>query len=254
MLTREHPTSTVVYADKGARPDPSAFTKPELYHSDVTYELQPPGPTILKLITAPEYGGDTIFSSGAALYSSLSKPYQKYLESLYAVHSGKEQAKGARSAGQHVRREPVENIHPVVRVHPVTGIKSIFVNPGFTRRIVGLSKAESDNTLQFLYNQAVCNPDFSCRILWEQDDVAIWSNSGVVHSASFDFWPERRHALRVTPHAEKPLSVEEYEKSTGRKAKDWQEDRLERMGLEVVKMDLEGKGGVLDKKERGFKD
>jgi sulfonate dioxygenase len=150
----------LVYADKISRPDPTAFAKEELYHSDVTYELQPPGlvrlplpfpirssiashssdspysslscpvQTSLKLVTVPEVGGDTIFSSGSALYSSFSPGFQSYLEGLTALHSGVGQANGSRAAGRHIRREPVESVHPVVRVHPVTGIKSIFVNPG----------------------------------------------------------------------------------------------------------------------------
>lgn len=107
----------VVYADKGALPDRTAFAPIELYHSDVTFELQPPGPTILRLITAPDCGGDTLFTSGSAVYASLSPFYQNYLDNLYAVHSGKEQSKGAVSAGQHIRREAIENAHPVVRVN-----------------------------------------------------------------------------------------------------------------------------------------
>jgi alpha-ketoglutarate-dependent taurine dioxygenase len=107
----------VVYADKGALPDRTAFAPIELYHSDVTFEIQPPGPTILRLITAPDCGGDTLFTSGAAVYASLSPFYQQYLDNLYAVHSGKEQSKGAQSAGQHIRRPAIENAHPVVRVN-----------------------------------------------------------------------------------------------------------------------------------------
>lgn len=122
-------------------------------------------------------GGDTIFSSGAAVYSSLSPYFQKYLESLSAVHSGHEQAKGARSAGQHVRREPIETVHPLVRVHPVTGIKSVFFNAGFARRIVGVPKAESDNVMRFLNEQFAVNHDFTWRVKWEKDDVVIWDVS-----------------------------------------------------------------------------
>lgn len=203
----------------------------------------------MKGITVPEFGGDTLFSSGAALYSSLSPHYQKYLESLYAVHSGVEQAKGAVGAGQHVRRPPIQTLHPVVRVHPATGIKSVFVNAGFTRRIAGVSKAESDNTLNFLYHEFSSNPDFNTRFRWEQDDVAIWDNRVVNHSAMFDFWPERRHAVRVTPHGEKPLSVADYESQFGKPAKDWAVERLQALGLAPLKLE-----SGISKGERGFKD
>jgi hypothetical protein len=122
--------SAVVYNDSSRRPDPAAFSTLELWHSDVTYELQPPSTTTLKLITGPEVGGDTLWSSGYALYSSLSPGFQAYLEGLSAVHSAVAQANGARAAGLPVRREPVETTHPVVRVHPATGWKSVYVNPG----------------------------------------------------------------------------------------------------------------------------
>jgi sulfonate dioxygenase len=119
----------VVYNDSSSRPDPAAFSKLELWHSDVSYELQPPSTTSLKLITGPEVGGDTLWSSAYALYSSLSPGFQTYLEGLSAVHSAVAQANGARAAGTPVRREPIETVHPVVRVHPATGWKSVYVNP-----------------------------------------------------------------------------------------------------------------------------
>ncbi|KAL1674026.1 hypothetical protein EV122DRAFT_269892 [Schizophyllum commune] len=210
----------VVYNDHSRRPDPQAFSKLQLWHSDVSYERQPPSTTSLKVISGPEYGGDTHWSSGYAVYSSLSPGFQKYLEGLTALHSAVAQADGARAAGLPVRRDPIETIHPVVRVHPVTGWKSVYVNHGFTRRIIGVPKAESDAILQFLFHQFAENPDFQARFHWKPNSIAIWDNRVVNHSATFDFWPARRHALRATPHGERPLSVEEFEKQTGRQAKD----------------------------------
>ena len=119
-----------MYNDHSRRPDPSAFSKLELWHSDVSYEIQPPGATSLKLYTGPETGGDTLWSSGYALYSYLSPAMQQYLEGLSAVHSAVAQAEGLRAAGLPVRREPIETVHPMVRVHPATGWKSVYVNPG----------------------------------------------------------------------------------------------------------------------------
>ncbi|KAI0077089.1 alpha-ketoglutarate-dependent sulfonate dioxygenase [Panus rudis PR-1116 ss-1] len=222
----------VVYNDASRRPDPTAFSKLELWHSDVSYELQPPSTTSLKVITGPEYGGDTLWSSGYALYSSFSPSFQKYLEGLYAVHSAVAQADGSRAAGFTVRREPVETVHPVVRVHPVTGWKSIYVNPGFTRRIVGVPKAESDAILDLIFQQIAVNPDFQVRFHWEPNSIAIWDNRVVTHSATFDFWPATRHALRATPHGEKPISVEEYERD-GKVAKDRQIEIWKQQGVDV---------------------
>lgn len=92
------------------------------------------------------------------------------------MHSGVAQAEGSRAAGLHVRRKEIESVHPVVRVHPVTGWKSVYVNPGFTRRILGVPKAESDVILQFLFHQISENPDFQVRFRWERDSIAFWDN------------------------------------------------------------------------------
>ncbi|KAI0663826.1 alpha-ketoglutarate-dependent sulfonate dioxygenase [Cubamyces menziesii] len=236
----------VVYNDGSRRPDPSAFSKLELWHSDVSYEQQPPSATSLKVITGPPYGGDTLWSSGYALYSSFSAGFQKYLEGLSAVHSAVAQADGARAAGHTVRREPVETVHPVVRVHPVTGWKSMYVNPGFTRRIVGLPKAESDAILSLLFHQISENPDFQVRFHWEPNSIAIWDNRIVTHSATFDFWPHVRHALRATPHGERPLSVEAYEKQTGKTARDRQLVIWEQQGLPLPQTDTTVSRGYTD--------
>lgn len=118
----------MVYSDSSHQPDSTSFSK--RWHTDVSYELQPPSTTSLKMLTCPEAGGDTLWSSGYSLYSSLSPGFQTYLEGLSAVHSAFEHANSARAVGLHIRREPIETTHPVVRVHPTTGWKSIYVNPG----------------------------------------------------------------------------------------------------------------------------
>ncbi|KAI9509817.1 hypothetical protein F5148DRAFT_1275078 [Russula earlei] len=222
----------VVYNFSSYRSDQTTHTPLELWHSDVSYELQPPSTTSLKLLTGPESGGDTLWSSGYALYSSLSPGLQAYLEGLSAVHSAVAQADGARAAGVTVRREPIETVHPVVRVHPSTGWKSVYVNPGFTRRIVGVPKAESDAILAFLFAQISQNYSFQVRFKWEPNDVAIWDNRVVTHAATFDFWSTTRHALRATPHGERPISAADYECTTGKRARDRQ--LLEQQGITLL--------------------
>ncbi|KAL0959157.1 hypothetical protein HGRIS_014443 [Hohenbuehelia grisea] len=212
----------VVYHDKT---DPPAIyngvsSKVELWHSDVSYELQPPGLTSLNILVGPEYGGDTMWSSGYGLYSSLSPGLQRYVEGLKAVHSGRDQAQGMVDAKRPVRRWPVDTIHPVVRVHPVTGWKSIYVDPVFTTHIADVPKSESLAILDYLYSQLSGNPELQVRFKWAPGSVAIWDNRIVTHSAIHDYWPATRHALRVITHGEKPMSVEEFEAQTGRKAKD----------------------------------
>lgn len=98
------------------------------WHSDVTYEQQPPGTTFLYILDGPEVGGDTAFVNQVEAYNRLSQPLKQRLHGLKAVHSGIEQAEGSRERGGVVRREPVTNEHPIVRTHPVTGEKALFVN------------------------------------------------------------------------------------------------------------------------------
>jgi sulfonate dioxygenase len=123
-----------------------------------------------------------------ALYSSLSPGMQAYLEGLTALHSAVAQAEGSRAAGLHVRREPIETVHPVVRVHPVTGWKSVYVNPGFTRRILGVPKPESDTILNFLFHQVAENVDFQVRFHWEPNSVAFWDNRVSAVSTQRSAW------------------------------------------------------------------
>ncbi|KAI9025087.1 hypothetical protein CLU79DRAFT_834204 [Phycomyces nitens] len=177
----------------------------EGWHTDVSYELQPPGFTFLKIDTLPPSGGDTLWSSSYAAYDKLSPALQKFLEGLEAVHSGKEQADGAIKAGITQRRQEVEYTHPIIRTHPVTGLKALFIQPGFTRRIVGLSKRESDTILNFLYDHLAGGYDFQVRFKWEEDTVAVWDNRVTSHCAIFDYFGTgRRHGWRVTTQAERP--------------------------------------------------
>lgn len=99
----------------------------------------------------PETGGDTAWTSQVAAYDRLSEPLKAFLEGLRAEHSGFEQAEKAQRDGHFVRRDPVKSYHPIVRVHPVTKQKALFVNRGFTRRIIGLKDEESEAILKLLY-------------------------------------------------------------------------------------------------------
>lgn len=105
---------------------------------------------------------------------------QKYLEGLTALHSAEEQAVGSRAAGRPVRREAVITEHPLIRTHPVTGWKSLFVNPGFVKQIVGVPKMESDMILEYLNNIVVATQELHARFRWEADSVAIWDNRSCV--------------------------------------------------------------------------
>jgi sulfonate dioxygenase len=105
---------------------------------------------------------------------------QKYLEGLTAIHSAEEQAAGSRAAGRHVRREPVVTEHPLIRTHPVTGWKSLFVNPGFVRQIVGVPKMESDAILEYLNGIVITTQELHARFRWGKHSVAFWDNRSCV--------------------------------------------------------------------------
>jgi len=178
------------------------------WHSDVTYEEQPPGTTFLYIFDSPEIGGDTAFVNQVEAYSRLSPAIKERLHGLKAVHSGFEQAQNSRDREGVVRREPVKNEHPLVRTHPVTGEKALFVNSGFTRSIVELKKEESDALLQFLFNHIGRGIDYQARVRWQPKTVVVWDNRVTAHSAILDWTTgERRHLARITPQAERPYET-----------------------------------------------
>lgn len=176
------------------------------WHSDVSYEKQPPGTTFFFILDQPDTGGDTLFLSQAEAYNRLSPEFQKRLEGLRAVHSAVPQAEHSRQRGGPVRREPVETEHPLVRRHPVTGEKALYVNQGFTKRIVGFKVEESEYLLNFLFDHISKGADYHIRATYTPGTVVVWDNRLTAHSATVDFDKViRRHAVRLTPQAEQPI-------------------------------------------------
>lgn len=206
-----YPELHLVYKDANAtfnfERDESITTT--LWHTDVSYELQPPGLTTFFLLSQPSTGGDTLFTSQVSTLKRLSPQFVAFLRTLKAIHSGIEQAQYSRTGkrGGIVRREPVENVHPVVRKHPVTGEEALYVNRQFTRRIIGLKREESDNILNFLYDHIDKSGDNQTRVKWTPYTVVLWDNRITAHSAIVDYGEsmERRHGVRITPQAERPI-------------------------------------------------
>lgn len=162
--------------------------------------MQPAGLTFLKIDTLPEVGGDTLWASAYTAYDRLSPAWQKFVEGLEAVHSGDVHRETARITGYPLRREAPDNVHPVVRTHPVTGWKSLYVQRGFTRRIVGFTKRESDAVLEFLFNHIESGHDFQVRFRWQEDSIAVWDNRATYHTAINDYFGNGiRHGFRITP-------------------------------------------------------
>lgn len=152
----------------------------------MTYELQPPSYTSLKLLNGPPRGGggDTVWTSQYAVYDSLSAGMQKYLEGLTALHSAELQAQGSRALGRPVRRDPVTTEHPIIRTNPVTGWKSVFFNPGFVTDIVGVPKVESNAIITYLNEIISSTQEVHVRFQWQKNDVAFWDNRVCVRHSS----------------------------------------------------------------------
>lgn len=138
------------------------------------HERQPAGITHLHNDTVPAIGGDTLWASGYSAYEKLSPEFRKIIDGRYAIY---------RSAHQYLDRDDpnagpkyIERSHPLVRVHPVTGWKSLYVNRAMTKRIVGLDDGESDAILQYLFKVYESNVDIQCRFRWTQGSSALWDN------------------------------------------------------------------------------
>jgi taurine dioxygenase len=155
------------------------------WHSDLTCQEQPSVLAILNMVKCPSVGGDTMWSNMYKAYDELSKPMQDLCEGLTALHDAHPHGKPEQMA-----------VHPVVRVHPVTRKKSLFVNEHFTRRIVELSHGESDMLLRYLTRWA-SNPRFTVRYPWSAGTIAMWDNRCTQHYVLDDF-SEERVIQRVT--------------------------------------------------------
>ena len=172
----------------------------EDWHSDVSSDAEPPMASILHLHRVPERGGDTLFANMYSAYESLSQPLRRLLDGLTALH----QWDYAGVYGDHPPQRQVPSAeHPVVRRHPVTGRRALFVNRVFVRRIVGLEPAESRALLDFLFEH-LADPRFQCRFRWQENSVALWDNRCAQHRAIWDYYPQTRSGIRVTVKGSRP--------------------------------------------------
>ena len=195
-----HPELMIIHADKD-----SPRANGEGWHSDVSCDPEPPMGSILYIQTCPPEGGDTLFASMYAAYEALSDRMQRYLDGLTAIHDGEQVYRGT-YANYGVADKPSypRAEHPVVRTHPVTGRKALYVNRGFTRRITGIPRDESEGVLRYLYEHME-NPLFQCRFRWRENSIAFWDNRCVQHRAMWDYWPHTRSGYRVTVRGDRPV-------------------------------------------------
>jgi taurine dioxygenase len=184
------------------------------WHTDNSFFEEPSSITVLYGDRVPKVGGDTVWASMETAYDSLSTSMKDYLENLDAVHSARA-AYDPRTTGDakykgeaaitYTFSESIydEVVHPVIRVHPENGRKSIYVNPMFTQRIVGLNSRESDSLLSMLYAHST-RLEFTCRFRWREGSVAIWDNRFVQHYAIDDYRDFDRVMYRVTIGGDRP--------------------------------------------------
>ena len=193
----------ILYINAG--PDTSRVNGDE-WHSDVSCDPEPPMGSILRLFEVPPAGGDTLFANMYAAYDALSDAMKDFLGGLTAIHDGgPNYIDRAKRAGIYKPDKVFPaNEHPVIRTHPETGQKSIYVNRIFTQSIVGLSRDESRAVLDFLF-QHIAKPDFQCRFRWEKDSVAFWDNRCTLHHAMWDYYPNIRRGYRVTIKGDRPV-------------------------------------------------
>ena len=183
------------------------------WHQDSTYCPEIAWVTTLRAEVLPPVGGGTNWTSMTAAYDALSPALQAWLDRLHAVHSsprGQREVLKVDERTQEVReawdRELTARVHPVVVVHPLSGRKALFVNPGYTIKIAELKNAESAALLRFLFTHCD-HPDFILRHRWSEGDIVVWDQLQTMHMAPSDYLPHERRVVRVTAGLVKPAGV-----------------------------------------------
>lgn len=186
----------------------------EHFHTDSPFLPQPPLCVVMRALEVPKYGGDTAFSNGYLVYENLSDGMKALLDGLQVVYSGKDiWSKNEKLAPEKRLRlreshdftdSELENIHPAVRVHPVTGRKALFATTAYFKRFVGWSEEESRALLTYLQSLAQ-HLHYHCRVKWRKDTLLVWDNRFLLHRGVHDFKYERRHLIRTTVMGERPL-------------------------------------------------
>ena len=182
------------------------------WHSDLTARIDPPAVTILRAERVPPYGGDTTWANLAAAYAGMSEPLRRFADGLWAEHRhgvGYLPLPGPDPYLRKLQEQPVVSVHPLVRVHPNTGERLLFVNGYYVERIVGVSRIESRPLLE-LFLEQVTRPEYSVRFRWEPGSVAVWDNRATVHLAPSDteHLDAPRIMHRVLVAGEVPVAVD----------------------------------------------
>jgi taurine dioxygenase len=196
----------------------------DVWHSDETFRAEPPMATVLCAKEVPAVGGDTMFVSMSAAFDGLSDRMQQFISGLEAIHDLKPfralfgDSEEDRKNLQHFELLYPPQVHPVVRLHPVSGRKVLFVNPQFTIAIKDMEERESRTLLDTLFHQALI-PEYQFRHHWAPHTIAMWDNRSTQHYAVNDYYPQRRYMERVTIRGGSVTGVERADPASVRKAK-----------------------------------
>ena len=180
------------------------------WHTDITAALNPPMASILRGEVVPPYGGDTQWTNLAVAYQALSPLLRGFVDGLRGVHRfGEGGTRSTQTYRERLEARQLEAEHPLVRVHPETGERVLFVSPSFLKSIVGLAPHESDRLLELLWEHVV-RPEFTVRFRWEPGSVAFWDNRATSHLAPRDIFDTdfERQFYRVTLVGDVPVGVE----------------------------------------------
>jgi taurine dioxygenase len=181
----------------------------ELWHTDMTFSKTPPLGSILRAWEIPKQGGDTLWASTSAAYDALSKTMKNILEDLVAIHSfsyGFKESINLPGGDEKFKQNILENppvLHPIVRTHPVTKRKGLFVNKLFTTHIKNMKSNESEMLLNFLYEHME-QEKFSVRFKWQKNSIAFWDNRLTIHRPVNDYFPAYRQLRRITIDGDRP--------------------------------------------------
>jgi len=182
----------------------------DVWHSDTTFRLKPTKYTILRCQILPKTGGDTLWCDMTAVYDNLSAPFRAFIDPLKAWHDFKNfRVLFKNTPEDRARLQKMEELypnplHPVVRTHPLSGRKVVYVNPQFTLRIDSLSEEESEAVLKLLF-EAVHTPEYQFRHRWREGDIVFWDNMSTQHYAANDYYPDRRHMERTAVCGDTPV-------------------------------------------------
>ena len=178
------------------------------WHTDVTFSLAPPSASILRGVVVPPYGGDTQWTNLARAYARLSPEVRAFIDGLHAVHHNElpiERGELPSSMASRFASTPIKSIHPVVRVHPETGEKVLFVSPNFTSHIVELSRKESGHVLAMLYEELM-RAEHTVRFRWAPGSIAFWDNRATAHLVPTDVPPGMHRSMeRITLAGDIPV-------------------------------------------------